>query len=114
MDSHPMPKSFVIDHHDGQLAVLCEVFPGSRIALCANNSGENIRHVMGTQSPVIGAFGDLIHKERDEKVFLDKLKAESELHVAGTRRRNILGFLEEHPDHCSSKRFVILISEKAS
>jgi hypothetical protein len=33
---------------------------------------------MGTQSPVVGAFWDLIRKKINEEVFSERLKAETE------------------------------------
>jgi hypothetical protein len=98
-----MPKAFIVGRHNGQLAALREVFLGTRSVFCVKHLGENIRKVMGTRSPIVGAFGDLIHEKINEEVFLEKLKAESELHVAGTKRRNMLEFLEGNLDHFSPK-----------
>jgi hypothetical protein len=97
-DSDATPKAFVVDRHDGQLAALRKVFPGSRIVFCAKHLGENIRRGMGTQLPAVGAFWDLIHETIDEQMLVQKVETESENCAQGTRRRHMLRFLEANLD----------------
>jgi hypothetical protein len=113
-DSEPTPRAFVVDRHDGQLAALRQVFPESRTVFCAKHLGENIRRAMGHQSKAAGAFWDLRHGTITEKIFMEILKAESELYDNGSVKGRMLEFLEENLEHFSPARVNDDTSEKAS